>query len=136
SASLPFCCLAAQQRARVVMHACNRHPCITICITTRARCCAARQHQGTRSKFLLALWFCDWLAVDRAGTAGRGGRLQCGASCPHNNLAPGACVDSIGGAPPRVPVWETDKIPRAPAPAVPFCILVPLFWRPRMTPRT
>src|SRR5437660_467523 len=53
----------------------------------------------------------------------------------HNNPGPGACVDSIGGAPPRVPVWETDKIPRAPAPAVPFRILVPLFWRPRMTPR-
>jgi len=48
-----------------------------------------------------------------------------GASCPHNNLAPGADVDSMGGAPPRVPVWETDRNPRAPAPAVPVAIPVP-----------
>src|SRR5438876_7399079 len=52
----------------------------------------------------------------RVGAAGRGGRPVLGASCPSASLVPGACVDIIGGAPARVPVWETALVPRTPAP--------------------
>jgi len=47
----------------------------------------------------------------RSGVAGRGGRPLSGALCPTLNLAPGAYVDIIGGAPRRVPVWETAISP-------------------------
>src|SRR6516225_2975899 len=52
--------------------------------------------------------------------AGRGDRPRHGALCPSASLVPGACVDIIGGAPVRVPVWETALVPRTPAPAASF----------------
>src|SRR5262245_46965658 len=63
------------------------------------------------------------------GAAGRGDRLDLGASCPSVSMVPGVSDHNTGDTLRRDPAWETASVPVAPAPAALVDIPCSAGWR-------